>query len=1646
MSEIIKLDKPADDEFKNKMKQLQDGLDETDRQLSAAESSARGLNYANIDSDISHTRMKTEAIIEKLKKFKYAYDGYAYEVEQFDSKAARLLRNIPEINEWIQHSGWTADPGAVMTGLMEKLVQDGVVEDMHAAWEYLQENGASLAGLVTTCAYCGDPVNMVTGNFIYSKEDITIPGAFPLVFKRFYNSIGSGSSGVMGQNWTHNLDIWLESKGESVKITFGDGHMEKYEKDINGVYKTPAGKFNKLTKTEAGYTLNTSENLAYHFDNNGRLLWLIDLNMNRTTFSYKGGLLTEVSNLSGKLEFTYLAEGLLSEVRDHTSRVVTLAYKDGCLAEVKQPSGAVYQYQYKNNCDNDNGGEHECNLILKKIINPVGVAVIKNEYDKTGRNVRQQFADGGNLSFIYEDESLTTIATEQNGNRIKYIRDNNYRTVKIEYEGSEERFEYNGDDKRTMYQDRNGNIRRYGYDTNGNLTQATDPLGNITKIEYNSLNLPTSIQRPDSAMAIFSYDPKGNMVQSIDPLRRITDIAYNDAGLARRITMPDGSVTVLAYDVRGNINRITEACGAETIYEYDKVNRIIATIDGNGNKTGYKYNAKGEIIKIINAEGKERSYEYNLAGKLIKVTDFDGGNSVFEYNEINKPTRIIDPEGNETRFEYDIMWKVIKQTNANGAQTQFEYDKLQRLIKVTNALGHSVKYEYDHNGNRISITDPQGGVTHLAYDALNRVIEVTEADGAKSSVTYNEVGRITTITDAMENIRAFSYDAADQKTEEEDPMGNKTAYTYTLLGKISTITDAAGRNLKYEYAPGGLLTREVHPDGRYILYEYDAAKNLITKQDQSGYTLNYTYDSLNRIVKISSNQGQEKLYTYDAVGNVTSMTDAKGNTKRYTYSLRGELIQVIDALGNETEYNYDSMGELIQVKQFSGIDEELTQAQAVNKSNDQTREITYQRNLLGQIESIEDTLGQKEIYTYDSIGRITGKMDKDGYLTEYGYGQNGQPELIKYADGKAVRMSYDPLRRLNGIYDWLGMTTIETDPLGRATKIKDHNGKEVQYLYGAVGERLETVYPNGKKTEYRYDSALRLSSLVDGKSTIAYSYDKNSRLSGKQFSNGMYTRYEYNEMGLLSSLTHNDRNGVLDQYSYEYDVMGNKIGIKKYRRDMEADSGQFSYGYDTLGQLNKVTKDGVLLRAYAYDAFGNRKHMTEGDKQTQYSYNALNQLIHMESSETTRDYLYDARGNLNKILENGLIKNTYEFGARNRLTKATDADGKVAQYEYNGLGFRVGEQITDAKLNLLKQIDYVLDLAKQYHNVLERIENGQTRSYTWDYTVAAESGNEEDRFYLQDELGSPIRFIGADGILLDSYVYDEFGKDITGNQGIAQPFGYTGYCYDNIAETYFAQAREYEPLVGRFTARDIVKGTIMNPFTLNEYTYCWNMPISMVDLNGLWPQWMENIGNAVSEFWNSKIFGVDIITEIDIAPGISQSVTVHTGGSILVATLRNNDTKKIITPGLKLNIPFSIGESINTTVSLVYSKNNLGLRGAVHDKESGNIVEGTLFFDSYGLNTSLSSGVKKDDIKWLTTVSQKIKSNQELAEIALGLFAAAAAIVGLTILFGAAETGTAGAATPAAVPLYVAGIAGIIAFFGLEELFNSSKPQNTDCF
>ncbi len=108
-------------------------------------------------------------------------------------------------------------------------------------------------------------------------------------------------------------------------------------------------------------------------------------------------------------------------------------------------------------------------------------------------------------------------------------------------------------------------------------------------------------------------------------------------------------------------------------------------------------------------------------------------------------------------------------------------------------------------------------------------------------------------------------------------------------------------------------------------------------------------------------------------------------------------------------------------------------------------------------------------------------------------------------------------------------------------------------------------------------------------------------------------------------------------------------------------------------------------------------------------------------------------------------------------------------------------------------------------------------------------------FYLHDRVGS-IRQIIDTSILVNVknfYTYNPFGETIESGGSLANSFMFTGQYYDSEIGEYYLRARQYDPHIARFTARDPVFGQFQEPLTLHRYLYCGNDPLNRLDLLGL---------------------------------------------------------------------------------------------------------------------------------------------------------------------------------------------------------------------
>ncbi|MCR5157304.1 MAG: DUF6531 domain-containing protein [Butyrivibrio sp.] len=1363
----------------------------------------------------------------------------------------KIIANLNRINEGLGDGIY--EPGTYNDKLAAIEYEAGGDTEEYKA--YIETYGKYIEGEATgSQVYAYDPVNMNSGSFVSTKTDLVIAGIHGLDLKRSYNS-KKDRSGILGTGWTLNFEERLTRDDEdTITLYFGDGKVGCFKKTTLGkdeVYLEIHGEEGVLCETENGYRLTHANNKYTEYDSEGYLVnygdsygnhTIVDYNVFEKTVDGKEVSTTlpiRVSTKEGRsISFIYNKNGILIKAIDHTGREVSYSYSEengSCrLTSITAPDGSVRSYTYT------------ADGMIRSCTRADGVVGITNEYDSQKRVVHQTTADGLEFTYSYNDKDHVTSVTEPSGCKVEYVADDAGRHVATRYPefGVQDSYTYNEKGLKISHTDRRGLTTRYTYDNRGHVTGIIGPEGLHECYTYNADGKLISRKDSEGNTITYKYDLDGNLYSMTDHLGEKTRYDY-EGGRLVAMRDADGGKTEYTYDDKGNIASVTDPAGVVTRYYYDDLGRVIATEDAEGNRTTYELDVNGNILLSTDPEGNETRYSYTALGKVSDVMKPDGTRKHWDYNIAGKKSAYTDEESRTTRFFYNTLYQEEKIILPNNGTVSYEYDKLGNCLAEVDAEGNRTEYTYDKGGNRTStmkvVKDgaekKKVTVMSAVYDGRGRIVSETDAEGNTTSYSYDKNSNMIERLDAAGGKTSYEYDAAGRLVKTIDPLGRETLLTYTKDGKLKSSKDYAGV-ITHNIYEDGRVKRVVKQAGEKEMlvkeYEYDACGRVCKITEADGLTVTHTFDKVGRIKDTVVSDGRHLTYSYDACGRVTEFTES-GNTTRYTYTGTGKLRSVTDALGNVTEYTYD---ELDLLETIVGSADHVT---------------AYKRDLTGNIVSVTDGLGQKDVYTYDEFGWVKTHIDRDGYETSYTRDYKGNVTGVDYSDGKSVRLSYSALGKLEEIRDHLGVTKIVNDIAGRMISATDYSGRTVGYEYGPDNKRTAVIYPDGKVARYNYDEFGRLISLSDDAEgngvteTVNYTYDELGRLSSKAFPNGTSVLYDYYPGGNIKTLTSKDNEGVIDKYEYHYNAAV-RDRITRERRGLDAVSGTYEYAFDALGRIISTSFDGALKTSYAYDAFGNRVSMTEGSAVTEYQYDALNRLTASimtspETAEVNTTYGYDKRGNLVALSVDGIVQKSFEYDAAGMMVRAHDNNMGEASYDYNGLGYRV------RCVRPEEETEYMCDLSREYYNLLERTVNGEKQSFVYDKNVVSMQNKEGNFYYLQDELGSTMYLTGTDGLTVDSFAYDDFGRrldPITGRKqderhgyskegNILQPFAFTGYQEDSVTGLSFAQARYYNSEVGRFTAEDQFKGSANKPATQNRYAYCWNNPIRYVDLDGKTP-------------------------------------------------------------------------------------------------------------------------------------------------------------------------------------------------------------------
>src|SRR3990172_2084974 len=513
-------------------------------------------------------------------------------------------------------------------------------------------------------------------------------------------------------------------------------------------------------------------------------------------------------------------------------------------------------------------------------------------------------------------------------------------------------------------------------------------------------------------------------------------------------------------------------------------------------------------------------------------------------------------------------------------------------------------------------------------------------------------------------------------------------------------------------------------------------------------------------------------FLYDDMDNLTSATDANSKTTNYTYDENYNLASVTDPLLHTTLYNYDGNNQLL---------------------------------------SITDPLLNTLEFNYDPTGNLTKTIYPNGNETYYSYYDDNLLNAVTYKnEPTSYTYTYNPTHTVDTVTDNNGkVSSYGYDNGNRLTSANDETNPAITGGF-TVGRGYDGVYNltsltyAGTTYTYGYNERDDLTSLLLPSGTVGFTYDDARNRTDVNTPDDTNRHYTYNEANRITGVTNTTSSGT-QNFNYTEDYKGNILS-----------ENSTSYGYDALNRLVSWNQGGTTT-TYTYDDAGNLTEVKEnGSPVKTYAYNAANQIIN-------GGYSYDTNGNMTS---DGTY--TYIYDGENRLKEVKQGANTVASYTYDYMGRRTSS--TQSGSTTYYHYD-------GWNVVAETNSSGvTTATYTYDnrnQPVSMTRGA-NTYYYQYNAHGDVVSLTNTSGQIVNTYEYDPWGKVLSSNEQVSNPYRYAGYRYDETTGLYYLQKRYYKPEIFRFITKDARGGYQNDPESINSYVYTFNNPTTHVDKSGTW--------------------------------------------------------------------------------------------------------------------------------------------------------------------------------------------------------------------
>ena len=648
----------------------------------------------------------------------------------------------------------------------------------------------------------------------------------------------------------------------------------------------------------------------------------------------------------------------------------------------------------------------------------------------------------------------------------------------------------------------------------------------------------------------------------------------------------------------------------------------------------------------------------------------------------------------------------------------------------------------------------------------------------------------------------------------------------TTIRTPSGLTATANQTKSVELAdpenPMSLVsqTETTAINGRVTRSVFNAAARTVTTTTPENRSIVTTLDTLGRPVSIQI--GTTLLpttLTYDEQGRVAARTRG-ARTTTFEYDARGFLASVTDPRSRSVRFNNDFTGRLM------------------SQTLPDLQEVAFGYDANGNLTSLTPPGRPAHTMQYTPVNLLqqyqSPTVDAAPTITQYQFNLAKQPSTITRSDGQQATWQYDTAGRVERITTPTGTTGYTyQSTTGQLATVTSPSGV-MAYSYDGELPTAETVsgFTTGS-VAWDYDAFFRTATeRVNAANAIAFTYDADNLLTGAGALT--YTRRAGDGFPLtatvgstLTTFTHS----ALGELATEDTAQG---GTPIYRGVYTRDKGgrlsertetiggtatTEAYGYDLMGRLTTVTRDGVLLTFYAYDNNGNRTGVTTSAGTIAASYDAQDRVLTVGD----RTYTHSADGEVQAWTDTtGTTTLTYDVDG-NLLT--VNRPGRIVEYVVDGRNRRIGRKLNGIVTHRWLYRDQLRPIAElDADGALSRFVYG-VRPAAPEYMIR---GGTIYRL-ITDHLGS-VRLVVdiSTGSITQRLDYDAWGVVALDTNPGFQPFGYAGGLFDSATGFVRFGARDYDPVIGRWTTRDpIISGT-------NVYEYANNDPIGRVDSNGLY--------------------------------------------------------------------------------------------------------------------------------------------------------------------------------------------------------------------